>query len=354
MLKQSIFNLIGEKNVRKIQYQLSLKDLKRYDYMKNKKKILLFLVPGHGNLGDHAIAYAAIRYFKDKLPNYEIIEVNFKETYKYGKALKRIVNDDDLVFILGGGNMGNQYLWEENIRRNVITRFKNTKVISLPQTIYFTDDEDGKIEFEQTKKIYNDNKNLLLVAREDKSYSIMKRNFDNCNIIKCPDIVFYLNEKLDITNLKREQIMTCLRKDKETYLSIESKQEFINELNKSYKNVVETDTVVNRNVNQIERENELFRIWKEFYKSKVVITDRLHGMIFCAITKTPCIVVRSLDHKITESYKWIKDLNYIKLIDKLEFKEIQPIIDEFINLKNIDQFDFDNIYFNSMLNEIIK
>ena len=354
MLKQTIFNLLGEQNIRKIQYQLSLKDLKVYDHMKEEKKILLFLVPGHGNLGDHAIAYAAIRYFKDKFPDYKIIEVNFKETYKYGKALERIVNDDDLLFILGGGNMGNQYLWEENIRRTVISRFKNKNVISLPQTIYFTDDDNGKFEFEKTKKIYNANSNLLLIAREDTSYRIMKDNFNKCKVIECPDIVFYLNNKLGMNKFERKQIMTCLRKDKETYLSIESKQEFICELNKLYDNVVETDTVVNRNVNIIEREMELFNIWEEFYKSKVVITDRLHGMIFCAITKTPCIVVRSLDHKIVESYKWIKDLNYIKLVDNLEFEQIQPIIEDFINLKDIDNFDFDNMYFNRILNEIIK
>ena len=62
--------------------------------------------------------------------------------------------------------MGNQYMTDENIRRHMISHFKNAKVISLPQTIYFTDDKNGKKEFEKSKRIYNKNKNLVVILMQ--------------------------------------------------------------------------------------------------------------------------------------------------------------------------------------------
>ena len=43
--------------------------------------------------------------------------------------------------------------------------------------------------------------------------------------------------------------------------------------------------------------------FKDFQKSELVITDRLHGMIFCYITKTPCIVMPNNNHKILMTYE---------------------------------------------------
>ena len=352
-LKGLLVKIIGTNNIKNIQYNLSYLNYNKFKELSNQKKILLSLIPTHGNLGDHAIAYASIKYLKDKFPDYEIIEVNFNETYKNGKAYEKIINKDDLVCIIGGGNMGNQYMTDENIRRHMISHFKNTTVVSLPQTIYFTDDEDGKLEFEKSKKIYNENKNLIVIGREDKSYNLMKKSFTECKVIKNPDMVFYLNNKINISGYERKHIMTCLRKDKETYVPMDKKEEFLNKLKENFKNVIVTDTVVDYQVSQNEREKELFNLWAKFYNSKVVITDRLHGMIFCAITKTPCIVTRSLDHKVIESYKWIKNLNYIRLVEGLDFDKINPIIEELSNLEKFDELDFDKLYFDKLICKIM-
>ena len=298
-LKGLLVKIIGTNNIKNIQYNLSYLNYNKFKELSNQKKILLSLIPTHGNLGDHAIAYASIKYLKDKFPDYEIIEVNFNETYKYGKAYEKIINKDDLVCIIGGGNMGNQYMTDENIRR------------------------------------------------------LMKKSFTECKVIKNPDMVFYLNNKINISGYERKHIMTCLRKDKETYVPMDKKEEFLNKLKENFKNVIVTDTVVDYQVSQNEREKELFNLWAKFYNSKVVITDRLHGMIFCAITKTPCIVTRSLDHKVIESYKWIKNLNYIRLVEGLDFDKINPIIEELSNLEKFDELDFDKLYFDKLICKIM-
>lgn len=352
-MKRIIRKVIGNDGVNNFKYQISFIYKNKFKHLKYKRKILYFLTPKHGNLGDQAIAYASRRFLEDKFKEYEIIEINCIDTYSYTKSIKYILNDEDIIFLHGGGNMGDHYIHEEIARRHIIKNFKENKIISFTQTIYFSDTEIGQIEFDKTKRLYNSHNNLIILAREEKSFDIMSENFTNNKIIKCPDIVFYLNNKINIKNTKRTNIMTCLRKDKETYVSMDKKQEFLEKLNNKYDNIVVSDTVVDYPVSQDDREKELFNLWTKFYNSKVVITDRLHGMIFCAITKTPCIVTRSLDHKVVESYKWIKDLNYIRMVEGLDFDEIDKIIEELSNLEHIDEFDFDKEYFDKLKDYIL-
>lgn len=351
-LANLLYKILGDHRYNKyLEYRYYNKTLKKY---KNKKKILYFLIPTHGNLGDQAIAYASNIYLKENFEEYEVIEINCEDTYRYSKWIKKIIKSDDIIFLHGGGNMGNHYIMEEEARRYIIDNFKDNKIVSFTQTMYFSNDAEGNRELRKSKEIYNRHNNLTLIAREDKSYKLMREQFNNCRIIKCPDIVFYLNERLKNQKYKeRKNIMTCFRSDKEMYLKEEKKNEFIMRLNQIYKDVVLSDTVIPNKINSQVRENELFKIWDKFSEAKIVITDRLHGMIFCAITKTPCIAIRSLDYKITESYKWIKNLNYIRLVDNLEFENIQKVINELLELENIDKLNLNEKYFNKLKNKII-
>ena len=65
-----------------------------------------------------------------------------------------------------------------------------------------------------------------------------------------------------------------------------------------------------------EREVELRKIWEDFSRSRVVITDRLHGMIFAFITVTPALVLPNSNFKVEKCYEWIKDCGFIKFISK--------------------------------------
>lgn len=352
-IKNKIFT---EKVVNKIDYSIGFRYYNIFKRYKNKKKIIHILTPLHGNMGDQAIVYATNKYLKDNFSDYEIIEIYRRDIYKYMKAIKKVVNPDDLIVLIGGGNMGNLWIDEERDRRFVIKNFPNNKIISMPQTISFTPDVDGKKEFLKTQEIYNKNKNLILISREKTSYNIMNENFKRKNVILNPDTVLYLHNTIHDDKFKREYIMTCLRNDKESVIG-SNKEKLITDLKRNYGQVVEFDTVINKTVTKEEREKELNKMFDKFLKSKVVITDRLHGMVFCAITKTPCIVTKSLDHKVTGTYQWIKDLNYIRLVESIEFENIKPIIEELTSIKEKNDINFKEMYFDklaSTLTNIIK
>ena len=354
-IKEVLRRKLSEEQINKIDYSIGFRYYNIFKKYKNKKKIIYTLVPTHGNMGDQAIASATINYLKENFVNYDIVQIYREETYRYLKAIKKIINKDDVIILHGGGNLGNLYPVEERDRRFIIQHLRKNKIISMTQTMNFSKDSFGKHELNKSRKIYNANKNLTIIAREKHSYKLMKENF-NSNIILNPDIVFYLNNKIDCNRFERTNIMTCLRNDKESVVG-SNKENLITDLKRNYGQVVEFDTVINKTVTKEEREKELNKMFDKFLKSKVVITDRLHGMVFCAITKTPCIVTKSLDHKVTGTYQWIKDLNYIRLVESIEFENIQPIIEELSSIKEKNDINFKEMYFDkltSTLTNIIK
>ena len=328
-----------------------------YETNGDKKHIFLIGTPNHGNLGDQAIVYAENKILEDHFKDHTIIEINTADLIKHLKSLKVNVKKDDVFALHGGGNLGDEYFWEEEARRRIISGFKDNKIIMFPQSIYFKDTENGKKEFEKTKMIYNQHKNLTMIAREATSYNIMKQAFPNNNVILTPDIVMYLNKTYPI--LHRKGALLSLRKDREGVLSLVQKDEIMKMAQSSFDDIIITDTVAefisfeNKvleymiNVNQ--REKELNKKWDQFKKVEVVITDRLHGMVFCAITSTPCIVITNYNHKVKDTYEWLKELNYIKFVNNID--EIPRFIEE---LKNIEIKPYDNSFAIKSYEKIIE
>jgi pyruvyl transferase EpsI len=353
-IKIKLGKLLYLKYLNGYNYFISSKYKNQFAHLKNRKKIILTLTPTHGNLGDHAIAFASKKYLEENFKDYEIIELNMFEIYKYGKAVYSVLTPNDFIFLIGGGNMNNLYDQEEWTRRFVIKTFNDIPIVSLPQTINFTKDQKGQGEFHVSKRIYNRHKNLTVIAREEKSYGIMDNAFTNANVLLNPDMVLYLENMKLSKNVKRNNILVCLRNDKEMYISVDKRDEIIGRLKDQFENVEISDTVINESIGKDLRERELKKIWEQFSSSKVVVTDRLHGMIFAVITKTPCVVIRNSDHKITESYKWIESLNYIRLIDDFSYETIHKNIGELSNIKEYNSIGFKGKYFTTLKSRIVS
>lgn len=314
-----------------------------------KQKIILVGVPYHGNLGDGAIYYAEHRFIKDYFKDYKFYHVSENAMRFCTNKIHKFINDDDIIFIHGGGNIGNLYKWQEDGRRKTIKKFKKNKIISFPQTIYFEDNEDGRKELEETKKIYNAHPDLTLIARESKSYVMMKECFPNNKVLFTPDIVTYLDETKD--NVTRKGALLVMRNDREMKLSNNEQAQIIKIVKDHYRDIKITDTHLREDKPMVfdKRIDALDKKFNEFRKAELVITDRLHGMIFSAITSTPCIALGNSNHKIESSVKWFEKLKYIKFTNNIEQ------IEEYINeLKKLDNVRYDNSSFKEYFNQIIE
>lgn len=308
------------------------------------KKAVLIGVPHHNNLGDHAITIAERKYLKDNFKEYKYYEISEETLETCIEKVKNVIDEEDILFLHGGGNLGDEYLYVEEGRRKVIQLFPNNRIVFLPQTMYFSDTKRGKEELEKSKKIYSQHNKLLIIAREDVSYKRMKEEFKNNKIIKTPDIVTYL-DKSDKTKQNREGLLMILRNDVESNLSKEQIDK-ICLMSKQYFSKIEiNDTAKGNGISEKNRDAKIEEMLNKYRKSQLVITDRLHGMIFAAITSTPCIALGNYNHKIKACSKTLEHLGYIQYIEDIDKIEEQ--------IKYLISANFDN-YSNEFATEQLK
>ena len=61
----------------------------------------------------------------------------------------------------------------------------------------------------------------------------------------------------------------------------------------------------------------LMKKWSVFAGAQLVVTDRLHGMIFSLIMGTPCIVLGNNHHKVKATYATFKDCKYLQYAENV-------------------------------------
>lgn len=303
--------------------------LPEYEELQGRKKCFVFLAADYGNLGDVAITYAQEKYLSETFPGYKIVDVPISKTLSSIKAIQSIISKDDIITTAGGGNMCDLYFDIELLRQLVVKAFPDNKVISFPQTIFFSNTLSGIYIKYLAKKTYNKHPNITIVAREKLSFEIMCSLFQRCNIKLTPDIVMSLDKRRP--TVKRLGVTLCLRNDAERAISDSKYENLLNKLSKKFK-ISNYDTHIGKDgLSIIERKSELEKIWDKFRTSEWVITDRLHGMIFAFITGTPAIVFSNNNHKIEGAYEWIKDCGYIYFIKNGELDDVMSIISRHMN-----------------------
>ena len=94
------------------------------NYIKSKYKIQsavrnIFIVgtPSHGNLGDHAIWYATRNLLQEIYTTANIVDILIEDFFVEIDAIYELIQNQDIIILQGGGNLGNCYMDDEMIRR---------------------------------------------------------------------------------------------------------------------------------------------------------------------------------------------------------------------------------------------
>lgn len=261
-----------------------------------------------GNIGDHQIAQSILSFLKQEYPRNTIKEISATFYPRFREALIKSIQPGALIILPGGGNLGDVYPATEDLRQDVIKTWRNNTKIVFPQTINFTNTEKGSTYLKKAKEIYTSDNNVILITREDISFSLAKKYF-TCESMLIPDIV--LSNCRQTTDARGDYILFVLRSDQEKVVSIDlSNLPALKE-----RPARRLDHQQNSHITLERRAQTVEWVFEQYQKASLVITDRLHGMIFSAITGTPCVAFSSYDHKIPGTYKWLTTIPYIRFVE---------------------------------------
>lgn len=273
------------------------------------KAVILFNSPDYRNLGDHAIALGERIFINKYFPEYEIIEISCEQFQKEGRGIANSIFKDDIIVITGGGNIGTLWLRFEDSIISIINQFSDNKIIVFPQTAWFENSPYGDKE----KKIFveevNSHNDIILAMRDIDSYRQMKNVLARCdNLYLVPDMALYLSYSRII---EKNGVAICIRDDSE---KVRGRLEDIKELlEKKRVKYEEFTTISAEDVYLNNRESEVSNLLDFIAQKELIITDRLHCMLLCAIAGTKCIALDNLTGKVSGSYEWLKECSYIQL-----------------------------------------
>ncbi len=326
-MKRSILELlIGSKILLPVK-QFRKKIIKKRFCRNLKRKIveirksyhrIVFIVatPCHGNLGDHAIVYAEHRILKKSGFSDNVIEISNLEYERYHDVIRSFICPKDIIVIDGGGNLGTLWPQEDDKIAEIIQTYPENKIVIFPQTCYYDDSSEATQRLHKNRSVYANAKDLTIMLRDRQSYNFCEKNFQGVKLLHVPDIVTSVNYQV---KQEREPVcMICFRKDLEKNLSLEQQESIFAELKNHQIAAKEFSTIYPGSVNANQREQLLTELWSEIGSAKLVITDRLHAMIFAVITGTPCMALDNKSKKVSGVYEWISQLPYVKVFESAE------------------------------------
>lgn len=274
-----------------------------------QRKIVYALTPPPRlkNIGDHAQVVAIDRWLRKHAPGAPILEVDKDETRDCIGNLRRVVGPDDIIVLHSGGNMGDRGLWSENARRLMIQSFPQNKIVSLPQTIHFSDTERGHAERERSQAIYAEHPQLTIIGRDPESGRLAETLFPGARTGCAPDFVLSLAPR-PRTDPTDTLVTFCLRRDNESRFTPEERLELPQSIEHP---TTLWDTTFDYPIEPGRRSHELEQALDHLARGSAVVTDRFHGLIFTILCRLPCVVLPTVDHKLTSASHWFADVPYV-------------------------------------------
>ena len=296
----------------------------------NKEDAFYFDYPMHLNVGDLLIYAGTEAFFKEY--NINIRLRRCLQTFDINEVKKNITKNTTII-CHGGGNLGDLYPLLQKLREELVINFPNNRIILLPQTGYFSNQNEMK----KSAAIFSAHKDCHLFARDLPTLELLK-NFSD-KVILCPDMAHQLygefplknkvesSEKNKLYFLRKDIEASQLEKNIESTLSASAAVKDWDDI------VTSNDIMYARIYSKLARisnishlsifKDKINNLWykhtlniierarNEFMKYDLVVTSRLHGHIFSCLLGIPNQVCDNSYGKNLGYYnQWTKDIDY--------------------------------------------
>lgn len=296
-------------------------------------RALVFLAADYGNIGDLAITAAQQDLLQRMVPDHAVVLVPISSTRQVLRSLRRQVVPGDVLTIIGGGNMGSLYPEIEALRQRVIRAFPGHRIVCFPQTLDWDDSAASKQALARIVRIYGRHPNLHLLARESVSHEKLRQLFAQCPTVHvglAPDVV--LGTTADALGARPcaepQGALLCLRDDGERSLRAQDESALRQALVQAGLEVQATDTHAGGAALSPERCRQLLvGKLEQFAAARLVVTDRLHGMILALLAGTPCLVLPNANHKIRQTWiDWLADVPQLRFLAVAEIAQADAAV----------------------------
>lgn len=168
-----------------------------------KSNIYYIEYPIYENIGDILIMKGTEKFFLNN-------EINVIKKYSLANFPKGLEIPEDIIIVCqGGGNFGDLYQGPQQLREHLIEAYPNNKIVILPQTIHFQNENN----LERSIGIFSKHSNLHLFVRDENSYNAIKSQ-SHINVYLCPDMAHQL-WPLKNVNTSIDKTLYFIRTDSE-------------------------------------------------------------------------------------------------------------------------------------------
>lgn len=285
----------------------------------NNSKIIVLGNPEHGNIGDHAITCGEKTFLRENFSECPVLFLSWRMLKEYESYLTCYIDKKDIICITGGGFLGTLWMEEQQHVNEALRQFQDNPIIILPQTFWYDENDDAAVMVEEFEQALNGCVNICVCLRDRESLNRFQMRYPCIRTLLIPDMALYLHPRIKQKNTN--DILFCMRMDKEK--CIQKELEWKNLVGSKGYSYHDTTTVIDENIPLDLSEKYVWDKLHEFANAKLVITDRLHGMIFAALVNTPCIAFNNVSKKVEGVYYWLKKLSTVQIVkDEQDFLQV--------------------------------
>jgi pyruvyl transferase EpsO len=286
----------------------------------NGERVHLLDIPVYGNVGDLLILKGTEKFLKDNKVRVAGISSihNFRDDIQPG----------DVILFQGGGNFGDLYPVHQLHRESVIAKYRNNRVIVLPQSIHFESAE----AFDACAAALQLHPDLHILVRDVGSFKSALRMTGNCHLM--PDMAHQLYSP-KVRPAQNGLRLLFQRQDKESSArKVEMTWDTKTDWDLLIAAEMETICFFRRQLERFFRFKMdwlVMRLWlvyknrliakaeKFFLEHDFVITDRLHGHILASLLNIPnCVMDNSYGKNSGYVQAWTKPSPLVSMDDSAE------------------------------------
>jgi exopolysaccharide biosynthesis predicted pyruvyltransferase EpsI/glycosyltransferase involved in cell wall biosynthesis len=285
--------------------------------------IFLVMTPRYRNYGDQLIAFSEHKLMEEA-GFQDVIEVPYEDCDVLGRRITKLFGEGDTVLFTGGGYLGDLWPGLENVAEDVLASVgASNKVLFFPESVYYAESELEESSF--SRAMSSAKAVATLCVRERVSHDRLSSIMPHDRLLLLPDVGLFIKRSDLMAQVpKREKglALVCIRHDKESMQDASFGVKLTAALNHMGMSIRSIDThSADGKIEPEERHLALSSLAEEFGRASVVVTNRLHGMIFAMIMSTPCVVLDNVSRKISGVAEWVKDEYPVVLCDEDDIEE---------------------------------